>query len=122
VGRTDEFTIIEKQIKDIEARLKILRTRIEALDLEIKKIAAFERTLIDNVKILKKQQVVAIAKEFGHAKSELKKVRARLVELRNDQEHFYKVHRDTKESLKNTQLKFAKMVSESENNVIKFRR
>jgi predicted nucleic acid-binding Zn-ribbon protein len=122
VGRTDDLEKIEKDIKDTETRLKTLKTSMEALDLEIKKITTLEHVLIDNVKILKKQQVIAIAKEFGHAKDELKKVRARLVDLENDRQHFYKVYKEIREILKSSQLQFSKMISESKNNVIRFRR
>lgn len=122
MGRTSEFDKIEKSIKELDGRLKTLQTNMEALSSEIHKISTFERTLVENVKILKSKRVIAIAKEFSNAKDELKRVRARLVVLKSDQDHFDKVYGEVSENLKNTHLQYAKMLQDGENNVIKFRR
>lgn len=122
MGRTDELEKVEKTIKETEARLKTLKTNLDAIDLEIKKIATFERTLVFNVKMLKTRQVVAIAKEFKNSKEELKKVKARLLVLRNDKEHFSNVFKDVHDFLKSTRTQHSKIVQDGENNVIKFRR
>ena len=122
MGRTDEIAKIDRMIKETETRLKTLQSNIEALDAEIKKIVILERTLIENVKILKRKQVIAIAQEFKKAKEELHRSKVRLIALRNDREHFNKVFKDTDDFLKAAQAQYKKAVREGQNNVIRFRR
>lgn len=122
MGRTDDLTKLERTVKETDARLKTLLSNLQALDFEIKKIVVLERTLVENVKILKTKQVIAIAQEFKKAKEELRSVKVRLVALRNDREHFSKAFKDTKEFLKTLEAQHRKIVREGENNVIKFRR
>jgi uncharacterized protein YoxC len=122
VGRTDDITKIDRAIKETEARLKTLQINIDALDLEIKKFLDFENTLLENVKILKTKRVIAIAQEFKKSKEELKRVKGRLVVLRNDREHFNKVFQDTDDVLKGMQSQLQKILTDGENNVLSFRR
>jgi len=122
VGRTDDLTKIDLAIKETEARLKTLQINIDALDLEIKKFLDFENTLLENVKVLKTRRVIAIAQEFKKSKEELKRVKGRLVVLRNDREHFNKVFKDTDDVLKGMQAQQKKMLTDGENNVLSFRR
>ncbi len=122
MGRTDDITKIDRAIKETEARLKTLQINIDALDLEIKKFLDFENTLLENVKILKTKRVIAIAQEFKKSKEELKRVKGRLVVLRNDREHFNKVFQDTDDVLKGMQSQLQKILTDGENNVLSFRR
>lgn len=122
MGRTDDLTKIDLAIKETEARLKTLQINIDALDLEIKKFLDFENTLLENVKVLKTRRVIAIAQEFKKSKEELKRVKGRLVVLRNDREHFNKVFKDTDDVLKGMQAQQKKMLTDGENNVLSFRR
>jgi DNA repair ATPase RecN len=121
VSRTEEPAKIDRMIKDTETRLKTLQTNLEALDSEIKKIAVFERVLVDNIRILKAQRVITMAKEFKKAKDELNRVKTRLTNLRNDREHFNKAFNDVNDFLKAAHAQYDKITQQSENNVIKFR-
>jgi hypothetical protein len=122
MGRTDELEKIDRIIKDTETRIKTLLSNMEALDSEIKKIAVLEDVLIENVKILRTTQVVAVAQEFRRAKDELKRTKLRLVGLRNDREYYNKASKDAREFLKTAQTEYKKIAKEGENNVLSFRR
>ena len=122
MSKTEDLAKLENSIKEAETRLKSVQTSVEAIALEIRKVIVIEETLIENVNILKKKQIVAMAQEYKKAKEELRRVRGRLIVLRNDQAHINKAFQDVNDVLKGIQDQHRKMLVDSENNVIKFRR
>ena len=122
MSKTEDLSKLENSIKEAETRLKSVQTSVEAIALEIRKVIVIEETLIENVNILKKKQIVAMAQEYKKAKEELRRVRGRLIVLRNDQAHINKAFQDVNDVLKGIQDQHRKMLVDSENNVIKFRR
>jgi predicted nucleic acid-binding Zn-ribbon protein len=122
VSRVDELAKLEKSIKEAEVRLRAIQINMDAMDVEIRKISAIECTLIENVKILKAQQIIALAQEYKKAKEELRRVQLRLVVFRNDKEQLNKALSDVNNYLQVQRFHIQKILKEGENNVLKFRR
>ena len=122
MSKTEDLAKLETSIKEAETRLKSIQTSVEAIALEIRKVVVIEKTLIENVNILKKQQIIAIAQEFKKAKEELSRVQTRLIVLRNDQAHIDKASQEVNVFLQNARIQHNKMLVDGENNVLKFRR
>lgn len=121
MGRTEDLAKLDQAIKDAEKRIKTIQSNIDALNKELSTLSTFEDTLLENVKCLKKNQIIAIAQEFKKTKEDLKKTRARITMLNNDKEHFIKSSRDAHTFIKKNQEEIDRLEKDRNNNVLSFK-
>lgn len=114
-----ELEKLDRSIKDGEIRLRTAKTNIEALDKEIDSLSSLEIQLEENVKCLKKNNVVAIATEFKKAKEDLAKTKARLIALKNDRELFKKSAKDIETFTNKAKEDIEKLQKTGDNNVLR---
>ena len=86
MGKQADLEKLDRVLKDGEVRLHTIKMNVEVIEREIAKLLDLESNLVDNIECLKLKRIVAIASEFKRAKEDLKKTRARLIELKNDRE------------------------------------
>lgn len=122
MSRSDELAKIDRAIKDAEIRIRTVQTSLVALSKEISEVTALEYTLLENLKCLKKKQVIAIASEYKKAKEELRKAQLRLTMLNNDKEHYMKSLKDAENFLNLAKADYIRMSNLMEKNVLKFRK
>lgn len=115
---------LDQSIKEGEARLKNVQNNLEVLDKEIGSLSEVEAKLEENIKCLKKKNIVAMAAEFKKAKEDLAKTKARLSALKNDKDRFEKASEEVHKSMKKVKLDIEKLKNSSDNNVLqgKFRK
>ena len=119
MGKTSDLDKLNQVIEDAEKRVKTLQNSIDAINKEIGALITFEITLEENIKCLKRKQIVAIAQEFKKTKEELKKTRQKMGELSNDKEHFIKASKDVHGLIKKTKDDLEKLQKSS--NVLTFK-
>lgn len=85
-----ELEKLDRTVKDGEIRLRTVKTQMESLTREIDVLKDVQNQLIENIKFLKKKQIIAMAGEYKKAKEDLAKTVIRLITLQNDREHFRK--------------------------------
>lgn len=120
MNKAEELAKLDRAIKDAETRIKTVQTNIDALNKELDVLSSLESTLSENVKCLKKKQIVAMAQEFKRVKEELKKTNTRITLLKNDREHFLKSSKDMEEFIHKTKEEIKKIEGD-DNNVLNFR-
>ena len=76
----------ERDLRDAENRLKHIKISMDAIEKEIDFLSTLEHQLIDNIRLLKKKRIVALANEYKKAKHDLSRTQNRLLDLRNDRE------------------------------------
>lgn len=121
MGKPEELAKVERAIKEAEARFKTISSNLAAIELEIKKVTLVQGVLIENVRMLKSKQIIAIAQEFKKAKEELRRTGVRLTVLQNDKDHFSKSLQDIISFVDNAKIQQTKLIKESENIILQFR-
>lgn len=121
MSKSEDISRLDRVLKDAEIRINTVLTNVEALTKEIDALTNEQRALSENVKCLKKNRIIAVAKEFKKAKSELEKVSARIVMLGNDRDHFLKTTDDMNVFIQKTQKELDKLRSTGNSNVLQFR-
>lgn len=91
-----ELEELDRAIRNGEIRLCTVNANIGSLTKEIEHLDTLEMQLEENVKVLKKNNIIAIATEYKKAKEDLAKTRTRLISLKNDRENFKKAADDVK--------------------------
>lgn len=110
---------VDRAIKDLQIKLGTAKVSLDAVQKEIDILEPVEKALDENVKILKKNKIIAIAEEFRKAKAELAKTRIRMTCLQNDRERFKKAHREIDMYLQEAQKKYLELQSLGDNNVVR---
>lgn len=119
VGKQADLEKIDRTLKDGEIRLRTVKTNLDALEKEIQNLSSLESQLAENVKCLKKKNIVAIATEYKKAKEELSKIRQRAIALKNDREHFKKASEEVECSMKKAKEELEKLQRLGDNNVLR---
>ena len=122
MGKTEDIAKLDRTVKDTEIRITTVLANVDALVKEINTLYNKEQELEENVKCLKKNRIIAIAQEFKKSKEELERIRARIIMLNNDKEHFLKSSENMRTFLQDTQKQLEKLQNNSDNNVLQFNR
>ena len=124
MGKQEDVDKLDRLVRDIEIRLHTIKMSIDSLTKEIDILAELEIQLDQNVKCLKKKNVIAIAAEFKKSKDDLARAKARSIILKNDREHFRKNSAEMDAMAKKTKEELKKLQKIGQNNVLlgKFRR
>lgn len=121
VNRSEDLVKLDQVIKDAEKRIKTIQANIDALNKELNTLATFEKTLEENIRCLKKNQIIAIAQEFKKTKEELKKTRSRVIMLTNDKEHYIRSSKEVHSLIKKTKEDIQRMEKIGDSNVLPFK-
>lgn len=124
MNKRQEIEKAERSVANAKDELLVIGIRLSAIEREIDVYLLYEVQLIENINILKRQKIVALAQEYKRAKHELSMIRAKLVMAYNDRSSHEKAHKIAKKLLKESQANYDIMVSRYDNNVVqgKFRR
>ena len=114
-----ELERLDRAIKDSNIRACTVKSNIEVLDRDIANMEELERTLEENLKVLKKQKVVAIAEQFKKAKEDLSKTRVRLITLKNEREDYRKALNNVNTVIKQSMEAIEKIKRDGDNNVLR---
>lgn len=113
-----EIEKLDRAIKDSEIRLNTVNTNVVSLTREIDQLISYENQLIQNIKFLKKQKIVALAAEFKKIREDMGKTKTRLIALKNDREHFVKAANDVIKLMKKQKEDLKKLKESGDNNVL----
>ena len=113
-----ELEKLDRAIRDGEIRLHTVNVNIGSLTKEIDTLDQLEIQLEENLKCLKKKNIIAIATEFKKAKEDLAKTRARLISLKNDRANFTKAAEDVQAVMKKAKEDIDKMKKNGDSNVL----
>lgn len=118
MGKMEELDKLDKAIKDAEIRLKSIQNNIEQIGNEIAILSPRKNELEQNIEFHKKAGIVPIAHEYGKAKRELSKIKARLILISNDQKKAIAASKDVELILDKFKKDFEKLSTISDNNVL----
>lgn len=113
-----EIENLDRVIKNGEIRINTVKINIDSLSREIDTLGLLEEQLLENLKCLKKRNIIAIATEFRKAKEDLEKTRKRSIELRNDRENFKKASDNVAQEMKKAREEIDKIKKAGESNVV----
>ncbi len=118
MSKTDELVKIDRNIKDAEARLKTFNSNIDTIQKEIDFLIQVETQLESNIRFLKKDKTITLAEEYQKAKTDLKKTKVRLTQLKSDKIINEKAHKELGYMIEKNKEAYDKLTKESENNVL----
>lgn len=119
MGKQEELERLDRTLKDCDVRLRTVKMNIDSLTKEIDTLADLETQLEQNVKCLKKKNIIAIATEFKKAKEDLAKTRIRSIALKNDREQFKKASDEVEWTIKKSKEELEKIQKIGDNNVLR---
>lgn len=109
---------LQEKMIEIKHRLVQIRIFIEAIDREINSLIVLEGALEENLAILKKKHIIALAQEYRKAKDDLNKTRNRMAYLRIDKETHQRAFDGNDATLMNLKNTYVKELSNVGKNVI----
>lgn len=119
MGKQAELEKLDRTLKDGELRLRTVKMNIDSLTKEINILSELEIQLEQNVKCLKKKNIIAIAIEFKKSKEDLAKTKTRAIALKNDREHFKKASAEVELVMKKAKEELEKLQKIGDNNVLR---
>lgn len=112
---------MKRIIKDSEVKLVTIRENIQAVEKELGILKNVSFSLQENIRCLKENKIVAVAKEFKKAKEELKKTTNRILMLNNDLNHYDKVMKQQIEMITKVEEDIKRLENADKNNILKFK-
>lgn len=120
MGKQEELEKLDRTIKDNEIRRLTVQTNMELLQREVGVLSEVEAQLEENIRCLKKKNIVAMANEYRKAKEDLAKTKARLISLSNDIENFRKATDQVDQSTAKAKEDIEKIKKNADNNILQF--
>lgn len=121
MGRPEDLVKLDQIIKEAEQRIKTLQANIDASNKELNTLSTYEQTLEENIKCLKRKQIIAIAQEFKKSKEELKKTRTRIAMLNSDKGHYVRSSKDVHAFIKIKEEELERLQKSADCNVLAFK-
>ena len=118
MSKAEELVKIDRNIKDIEIRIKTFSLNIEAIQKELDFLTNLEDQLQQNISYLKNIKVVALAIEYKKAREDLKKTKVRLLQLKSDKMINEKTYKELQNTLQKNKDIYDKLSKQDENNVL----
>lgn len=119
MGKQEELEKLDRTVRDGDVRLHTVKLNIDTLTKEIDTLTELEIQLEQNLKCLKKKNIIAIATEFKKAKEDLAKTRIRATALRNDREQFKKAGAEVQAVMKKAKEDLEKLRKIGDSNVLR---
>lgn len=114
-----ELEELDRAIRNGEIRFQTVHVNIVSLTKEIDTLDQLETQLEENLKVLKKKNIIAIASDFKKAKEDLVKTRTRLISLKNDREKFKKAADDVQQVMEKAKEDMEKLKKNGDGNVLR---
>lgn len=119
MGKKDEIEKASTTIHDAQKRLFQVELEVRDLDQEITHLTALVNLLQDNIKCLKKNRIIAMAREFKKAKNDLETATTRVNLLKKDRDVAIKAVKHTELFIKRAKENYASLMRSFENNVLR---
>jgi chromosome segregation ATPase len=119
MGKKDELEKALSTIKDSEGRLLQVQKLLSELDQEISHLTNMVEMLCANIKTLKRNRIIAMAKEFKKAKGDLETAETRLKLLKTDQAKAEKALKHTKLFIERSKDNYDRLMRSFDNNVVR---
>jgi septal ring factor EnvC (AmiA/AmiB activator) len=119
VSKIEELDKLDKAIKDADIRLKSIQSAIEQIDKEISVLGPRKTELEQNIQFHKKQDTIPIAHEYKKSKSELSKIKARLILINADRGRAKQACIDIEQIIEKFKRDHLELIKTSENNVLR---
>jgi hypothetical protein len=118
VDKTEELSRIERIIKDSEIRLCAIKSNLDLFEKEIELLETLEAEFYENLKVLKRKKIVAVASEYKKIKQNLNKAKQRLMEIKAQKDQNIRAHKEMVDYLNKYKELFEKLELEGKNNVL----
>ena len=119
MGKLEELDKLDKEIKNAEISLKSIQNNIEKNSNEIAILNPRKKELEQNLEFHKKEGIVPIAHEYGKAKRELSKIKARLILLTSDHKNSLLAFKEVERILTKFKKDYEALSSINDNNVLR---
>jgi chromosome segregation ATPase len=119
VSKIEELDKLDKAIKDAEIRLKSVQANVEMIDKEISVLEPRQKELEQNIEFHKKSGTVPIAYEYKKTKSELSKIKARLILIVFDRKKSIQACGTIEDVINKFKRDHMELLKTSENNVLR---
>lgn len=113
-----ELEKLDRMIKDANIRSGTVRMNIEVLDREIGTLDRAEIAFEENIQFLKKEKIVTMADKFKEAREELKRIRIRLITLKNERADYTKALDNVNQVIQQSLEAIEKIKRNGDNNVL----
>lgn len=117
VSKKEELDKADKEIKQADIRLKTVKINLDAIEKDLEELLNLETRLQDNIKFLKKKNIVAMANEYKKAKEDLVRTKARLIIVRKERNDVTKAYHNMELLIYNAKTAYISSVKGNENNV-----
>lgn len=118
MDKATEVISAEALVREAEVSLHTIQYHLRAVDREVETLEALQGQLEDNIDILKKQKIIALAQEYKRSREELNKTRNMLILARNSRNQFLASQKEAEKYLNRCNETYEIIVARSENNVI----
>jgi chromosome segregation ATPase len=119
MGKTDELEKAATTITDSEKRLAHVQHEVYNLDQEIRHLETMVEMLQANIKCLKKNRIIAMAREFKKAKNDLETANNRVNLLKKDRDAANKAIKHTELFIRRAKENHARLLRSFDNNVVR---
>lgn len=116
--KREELEIAAQVVKNAQMRVDGIEYHLSLLEQQISFLLHLELKLIENIEILKKQNIVPLAQEYKRSKFDLGQTRERMLNLRNDKQKYLKVLKNSLSDLRKSKESYDIIESRHENNVV----
>jgi chromosome segregation ATPase len=119
MGKDREIADANRAIANAEVSRAEISEEVQKIDKEIFHLNTTEALLINNINYLKKNKVIAMAREFKKASDDLKMARTRLNILKNDQKTAKKALENAEKLLQQLRKKHITLLRSYSDNVLR---
>ena len=115
MGRSEDLLKADRAVKDYEIRFQTATSQLATIEKELKELLLVQKQLEENVKILKKNKIIAVAAEYKKAKADLKRVVDSSLKIKNDMNHYKKSKDEAEMMLLATKNNYEKLLNDVNN-------
>jgi chromosome segregation ATPase len=119
VSKIEEIDKLDRAIKDAEIKLKSIENNIEQIDKEISVLTPRKSDLEKNIEFHKKATTIPIAHEYKKAKTELNRIKVRLVTITSERNKSYQACKQIEQIIEKFKKDHLDLLKISENNVLR---
>lgn len=119
MSKIDELDKIYRAIKNSEISLKAIQDNIEVISKEIESLSPRQKELEKNIEFHKKSGTVPLAHEYKKAKTELSKIKARLILINFDQKKSIEACQTIETVIEKLKREHMELEKTGENNVLR---
>lgn len=118
MDKSAEVASAEALVREAEIRLHGIQYHLRISEKEVETLVALQSQLEENLSILKKQKIIALAQEYKRSKEELAKTKNLLVLARNSKAQYVASQKEADRYLVRCRETYENILARSENNVV----